>query len=115
MTNQAVGEFLKVARAKDYISLPEARQTARDWALLFPIAPTAIKHLLAASALSEHHRLQYWDSVILAVSAAAEVQYLLTEDMHDGATYDGVQVVNPFNPANAELLDLLLTPAPGTA
>ena len=112
LTNQAIGEFLKVVRAKDYISLPEARQTAGDWALLFSIASTTTEHLIAASSLCERHRLQFWDSVILSVSAAAEVEYLLTEDMQDGAVLDGVQVVNPFNPANEELLDLLLTPAP---
>lgn len=114
LTNQVLGEFLKVSRTKALISVARARQLVADWALLFPVLPTAIEHLLVASELAERYRLQYWDALILTVSKAARVEYLLTEDMGDGQDYDGVVVLNPFNPANAELIDLLLTPAPGT-
>lgn len=115
LTNQVLGEFLNVVRRKSLVPLDGARQAAKDWSLLFPIAPTTTDHLLAASALAEQRRLQFWDSLILTVCAACDVDHLLTEDMQDGATVNGVTIVNPFNPANAELLDLLLTPAPGTA
>lgn len=114
LTNQVIGEFLNVVRAKTPITVAEGRRTAADWALLFPLAATSADQLIAASALAEQHRLQFWDSVILSVCAGNGVDYLITEDMHDGALIGGVRIMNPFNPANAELLDLLLTPAPGT-
>ncbi len=112
LTNQANGEFLKVVKAKKPVSLADARRLVEDWLLLLPIAPTTTEHLIAASELVERHRLQFWDSVILTVCAAAEIEYLLSEAMQDGATYGNVRVLNPFNPANAEIVDYLLTPLP---
>lgn len=35
---------------------------------------------------------------------------LISEDMQDGLSIDGLTVVNPFNPANSALIDALLTP-----
>lgn len=104
-----------MSRTKAVISLARARQFVADWALLFPILPTATEDLLSASELAERYRLQYWDAVIVTVSKGAGVDYLLTEDMQDGAVIDGVRILNPFNPGNAELLNLLLTPPPETA
>lgn len=115
LTNQALGEFLNVIRKKSLVPLDGARRTVADWSLLFPILPTTTEQLVAASSLSERHRLQFWDALILTVSRSVGVEFLITEDMADGAVIDGVRIVNPFNPANAELLDLLLTPQPGTA
>lgn len=115
LTNQALGEFLNVVRKKSLVPLDGARQTVADWSLLFPLAPTSVEQLIAASLLSERHRLQFWDAVILTVCKDVGVEYLISEDMADGATLNGVTLINPFNPANAELLDLLLTRAPGTA
>lgn len=112
LTNQAIGEFFEIVRRKRVTTIASARQVAADWQLLFPIAPTSTDHLIAATRLVERYRLQFWDSVILAVSKELDVKYLLSEDMQNGAQIDGVTVVNPFNPANAELLDLLLTPQP---
>ena len=112
LTNQVIGEFLNVVKKKLLFSAEKARNAVADWSLLYPVAPTSTDHLIAASALSERHHLQFWDAVILTVSKSAGVNYLISEDMQDGGTLDGIQIINPFNPANAELLDLLLTPQP---
>lgn len=112
LTNQVIGEFLNVASRRSLVPLDQARQTAADWSLLLPIAPTSIDHLIAASMLSERHRLQFWDALIITVSRAAGADCLLTEDMQDGAEVGGVRLVNPFNPINAELLDELLRSEP---
>jgi predicted nucleic acid-binding protein len=32
----------------------------------------------------------------------------MTEDMHDGRTIDGLRLINPFAPANAEAIKTLL-------
>ena len=115
LTNQVIGEFLNVVRTKALISPAEGRRTAADWSLLFPVITTATDQLIAASALSEQYRLQFWDAVILTVAGNAGAEYLLTEDMHDGAIIGGVRLLNPFNPANAAMLADLLTPPPETA
>lgn len=112
LTNQAIGEFLNVVRSKTPVSLAEGRRSAADWSLLFPVVPTSTDQLIAASALSERHRLQFWDSVIITVCGAHEVDYLISEDLQDGAKLGEVRILNPFDPANADLLDALLTPVP---
>lgn len=112
LTNQVIGEFLNVVRTKAVISPVEGRSTAADSSFLFPLLPTTADQLIAASGLSEQHRYQFWDAVILTVAASAGVEYLLTEDMQDGATVHGIRLLNPFNPANHEMLDALLTPVP---
>jgi len=47
--------------------------------------------------------------VILAAASHADCQILLSEEMHDGFTWGGVTVVNPFaeipNPLPAALLE----------
>lgn len=110
LTNQCLGEFLNVVRRRLPERLHAARAAVEGWSVVFPIAPTTTEHLLAASVLAERHKLQFWDSVILTVAGSAQAEWLLSEDMQDGATIAGVRLLNPFNPDHAELLDALLTP-----
>lgn len=112
LTNQALGECLNATRRRFPALVPQARQAVESWSVVFPVAPTSTEQLIRASALAERHRLQFWDSVILTVAGDAGAEFLLSEDMQDGAMVDGVRLLNPFNPANTELLDLLLTPSP---
>lgn len=108
LTNQVIGEFLNVMRRKHPRLLSDARRACEAWSQLFPIAATTTTQLIEASALAERYRLQFWDSVVLTVAEAAGATWLLTEDMQDGATINGVRLLNPFDPGNAELLDALL-------
>ena len=112
LTNQALGEFMNAVRAKLPERVAPAREVVSGWSLVFQVAPTSTDQLIQASALAERHRLQFWDSLMIVVAGAAGAEWLLTEEMHDGATYAGVRLLNPFNAANAEALDLLLTPEP---
>lgn len=115
LTNQALGEFFNVVRRHLPTHVGDARDVVAGWSLVFPIAPTATRQLIEASALAERHKLQFWDAVILVVAGTAGAQWLLSEDMQDGATINGVRLLNPFNPENSEILACLLTPLPGTA
>lgn len=115
LTNQAIGEFLNVVRRKKLIVFDNALTSATDWALLFPVLPTTTEHLITAGRLAQRHRLQLWDSVILTVATTAGLTTLLSEDMQDGASFDGLRIVNPFNPANADLLANLIAPPPDMA
>jgi predicted nucleic acid-binding protein len=42
------------------------------------------------------HALSYWDSLVVAAAARAGCACILTEDLDDGAIFDGVRVENPF-------------------
>lgn len=53
--------------------------------------------------LSQRHRLQIWDAVIIAACARAGADVLFSEDMQDRAVFAGVTIVNPFLLSTREL------------
>lgn len=51
--------------------------------------------------LNSRYSLSHWDSLLVAACIEAGVTTLYSEDMQDGADYDGVRIVNPFrNPVS---------------
>lgn len=46
--------------------------------------------------LNARYSLSHWDSLLVAACIEAGVTTLYSEDMADGADYDGVRIVNPF-------------------
>ena len=40
--------------------------------------------------------ISHWDSMLVAACVDARVDTLYSEDMQAGATYDSVEIVNPF-------------------
>lgn len=109
-TTQALAEFLKIVRQKNFAELPKALEEVALWSLVFPCVATEPADLIVAARFSVRYKLQFWDSVILTVASGAGAQLMLSEDMQDGATYDGVKVINPFLTTNRATLDALLTP-----
>lgn len=65
--------------------------------------PADRQMLEAAWALEQRHSLSFWDALILAAADASGCAQVLSEDMADGMTYNGVQVVSPFTLAPADL------------
>jgi len=51
--------------------------------------------------------MQLWDCVVCAASIDAGAKVLLTEDMQDGRSVDGLRLINPFAAANAEAVEAL--------
>lgn len=60
-----------------------------------------------AAEIARAHKWQLWDSVICAVAMQADAKMLLSEDMQDGCVLDGLRIVNPFNQANAIVIEAL--------
>ena len=54
--------------------------------------------------LAADHGLSIWDAVIVAGAAQAGCRLLLSEDLQNGFTWQGVTVVNPFAPEVHPLL-----------
>ena len=105
---QALGELYAVLIKKARRSRAKARDAVLDWGDAFPLIETSSSVLLQAMELSAGHQLAFWDSVILSAAADASCRLLLSEDLHDGFTWSGVTVANPFaarpHPALAALL-----------
>ena len=66
--------------------------------------------LVAAAALDlvTARQLSWFDALIIATSRRAGATALLTEDMHDGADFDGLRIINPFALHNAPAITALL-------
>ncbi len=110
LVTQTLCEFLNVVIRKYPDRLSEAQVAAELWAELWPAAESTRRDAITAVAYATRYRLQYWDSFILAVARSSGAEILLSEDMQDGLILDGITVIDPFNPANAALLDTLLSP-----
>ena len=46
--------------------------------------------------LKRKYNLSLWDALIIAAAKAAQVKIILSEDLNDDQTYDGIRVINPF-------------------
>jgi predicted nucleic acid-binding protein len=58
--------------------------------------PVTVDLLNRARVIEHKYRLSWWDSQIVAAAQAQGCALLLTEDLQDGANYDGVVARNPF-------------------
>jgi len=104
---QVLGELFRVLVGKSAFPPPEARVVVLRWRDTFPLIETSPSVLVAALDIADHG-LSIWDAVILSAAAAAGCRLLLSEDLQDGFTWNGVTVVNPFAPKKHEMLAGLL-------
>ena len=58
--------------------------------------------------LAAGHRLSWWDAVIVAAAAEGRCRLLLSEDLQEGFTWNGVTVTNPFSGSRHPLLEAML-------
>ena len=106
---QTLGELFNVLVRKDKQPLKRARRTIMNWHDAFPlIRETTETVMIAALDLAAEHRLGIWDAVIVAMAAEANCRLLLSEDLHEGFTWSGVTVTNPFSCPRHRLLEALL-------
>jgi predicted nucleic acid-binding protein len=105
---QALGELFNVLVRKGGKSRSDARDALLSWCDTFPVVETAPEIMLAAADLATDHQLAIWDAVILAAASQAGCRLLLSEDLHEGFTWGGVTVVNPFSSRRHALLHALL-------
>lgn len=105
---QVLGELFHVLVRKADRSPERARAAILSWQDTFPLIETSPAVMLAATDLAAHHHFSIWDAVILSASAAAGCRLLLSEDLQDGFTWNGVTVANPFSKEKHELLAGLL-------
>jgi predicted nucleic acid-binding protein len=75
-----------------------AEQTLQylDEIAAWPIFTPDYRAVRDAVLLSGRARLSFWDSLVVVAAARSGASRLYTEDLHDGQTILGVEVVNPF-------------------
>lgn len=93
---QALGEFCYAVARKGMLTRREAAAAAKDWASVFEPIAASERAFDAALHWWSEERLSWWDALLVATAAQAGVTALISEDLHDGAIYDGVEIINPF-------------------
>ena len=88
--------FLRKAEGQGRLTSEEVKARFQEVLQLFSVrSPTALV-LEHSFTLHEHYSLSHWDSLLVAACQDAGVTRLYSEDMQDGADYDGVNIINPF-------------------
>jgi predicted nucleic acid-binding protein len=83
-----------------------------SWQDSYEVAETSAKVIIAATDLASQHQLGIWDAVVLATASDAGCRLLLSEDMQNGFTWNGVTVANPFATVRHPLLEAILQSRP---
>ena len=87
----------------------QARTAILNWQDAFTLIETTGQVMTRAAELATDHQLGIWDAIVLSASAQAGCRLLLSEDLQDGFTWQGLSVCNPFashrHPLLAALLD----------
>ena len=105
---QALGELFHVLVRKAERTPKKARSAISSWQDTFPQIETSSSVLISAIDLAAGHALGIWDAIILAAASAAGCRLLISEDLQDGFTWNGVTVANPFAANRNNLLYGLL-------
>jgi predicted nucleic acid-binding protein len=58
-------------------------------------APDA-RDIVGAIKLQQHHKLSFWDAMIIWSATQLDCKIIWSEDLNSGQVYEGVQVLNPF-------------------
>ena len=105
---QTLGELFRVLTGKAKREAGLAREAIMAWADSFEVADSSWSAFQAAIDLAIDHRLQIWDSLIMAVAAENHCRMLLSEDLQSGFIWRGVTMINPFVAPSSPLLDNIL-------
>jgi len=79
----------------------DAVEQVEDYRAVFACPATAVDDLADAAMLSDSYNLQFFDALIISVAERSGATILLSEDLQDGRQFEGLRVLNPFNPDNA--------------
>ena len=105
---QTLGELFQLLVRKLKWAPGQARTALLAWRDAYALIETSEAVLVAAVELAATHRFGFWDAVVLASAGEGGCRLLLSEDLQDGFTWNGVTVANPFATSpNALLLSLL--------
>ncbi len=101
---QTLGELFRVLTSKAKRSAEYTRTAVLSWADSFEVADSTWFALQSALDLTVDHGIPIWDALVFAVAAENRCRVLLSEDFHDGFTWRGVTVANPFAESRSALL-----------
>lgn len=93
---QVIGEAQTAARRKLKMPPFAAAQFARNILTAFDTLSASAEDAEVALAQLAAGRTSYWDALLISVLRRHGCKALITEDLQDGSTVLGVEIVNPF-------------------
>jgi predicted nucleic acid-binding protein len=108
---QTLAEFSNVAIREARIPVKDIRTTIDAWRAVLPVQAADDSDFSTALEAVREHGLAFWDAMLWASARRAGVRHLLTEDLQDGFSLQGVTFINPFNRENDPLIDEVLSPS----
>lgn len=95
ISTQVLQEFYSAATKKLGIEPLQARRIVRDFRIfdIVQVTPEIIEDGIDCSILNT---ISFWDALIVASASTAKCSEILSEDLADGQTIQGVRVRNPF-------------------
>jgi predicted nucleic acid-binding protein len=105
---QTLGELFQLLLRKMNRTPAQARAAILGWRDAFPLIETSEAVVVGAAELAATHRFSFWDGIVLASAAEGGCRLLVSEDLQEGFTWNGVTITNPFGRSPHPLLiDLL--------
>ena len=99
---QVLQELYVTATRKIKTPIPPAKALRYlDQIASFPVYSPDYGAVREAIELSIHSKISMWDSLVVVAAARSGAARLFTEELNDGQTIMGVEIVNPFRPAAA--------------
>lgn len=97
ISTQILQEFFvtltkKISTPMDISVVRETIRRLSKWDVLL----IDVDIILRATELQERYKYSFWDSLIIAAAIAGGVRTLLSEDLADGQTIQGLTIKNPF-------------------
>ena len=98
---QVLQEFYAAAISKRHLEMTHDEALAVLQSLAaFPVWPISRDLVLAAIDSKQRFQISYWDAAILVAAKQMDCQTVYSEDLDHGRDYDGVRVVDPFQPGS---------------
>ena len=94
---QTLAELFTVLTRKAKWPASRASASVLAWRAACDVVDTSDAALLEAMEIAETHRFSLWDSLLLATAAQAGCRVLVSEDMHAGFIWRGVEIRTPFD------------------
>lgn len=77
------------------LDIPVVRETVRRLAR-WDVVLIDVDTIISATELQERHKYSFWDSLVIASAIAGGAKTILSEDLADSQTIQGITVRNPF-------------------
>ena len=106
---QVLGELMLVLSRKAGRTREAARDAVLGWADSFDVIDSTWASFQSAFDLSVNNEFRMWDALVMAVAAENRCRIVLSEYLHQGFTWRGVTIVNPFLPDESPLLAAILS------